>query len=299
MPDGFTADVTGAQKVAVVGVGAIGGVLADAAQAAGHEVTLYTRTPFDGLSVERDGSVHDVKARVVTDLHEVTAADWVLLATKANQTAGAAGWLTRLAGPTTTVVVVQNGVEHRARLAPLGLPGRVVPALTYIGAHRTEPGQVIHVSGRKVIVPDDAAGVAFAALLDPRVADVERVPDFLTAAWRKLLTNAGANPLTALTGRPISVLCSPGMRTLARGLLTEVAAVGRAAGARLTDADVAATMDYYRGLPPETRPSMLQDRLAGRPTEVDEITGVVVRTAEAHGIDVPLNRAMFALLAAA
>jgi 2-dehydropantoate 2-reductase len=138
VPNGSTAGVTCPQQVAVVGAGAIGGVLADAAQAAGHEVTLYTRTPFDRLSVERDGSVHDVKARVVTDPGEVTAADWVLLATKANQTLGAAGWLTRLTGPDTTVVVVQNGVEHAARLAPLGLPGRVLPALTYIGAHRSE-----------------------------------------------------------------------------------------------------------------------------------------------------------------
>jgi 2-dehydropantoate 2-reductase len=44
---------------------------------------------------------------------------------------------------------------------------------------------------------------------------------------------------------------------------------------------------------------MLADRLAGRPTEHDEITGAVVRAAKRHGLDVPLNRAMLALLMAA
>jgi 2-dehydropantoate 2-reductase len=287
-------------RVAVVGGGAIGGVLAQAAVLAGHDVTLCVRSPARSLSVTHDGQTEQVMVRITTDPDSVAAPTrWVLLATKGHQTAGAAPWLHRLAGPDTVVVVVQNGVEHAERLAPLRLPGTIVPALTYIAARRDGPGRIVRVAGDRVVVPDGAAGNAFAALLAGAPLTVDPAADFRTAAWRKLLTNVAANPVTALTGRPMEVLAAPGMPPLVRGLLTEAVAAGSADGARLSEQDVAATLEFYAGFDPDAGTSMLADRLAGRPTEHDEITGAVVRAAERHGLDVPLNRAMLALLMAA
>lgn len=287
-------------RVAVIGAGAIGGVLAQAACQAGHEVTVCARTPVPALSVERDGVVADVPARVIADPCSLTGpAQWVLLATKGYQTAGTEPWLRRLAGPDTAVVVVQNGVEHAGRLPAPAMPGPVLPALAYIAARRAGPGRVIHISGDRLVVPGGAAADAFAALLAGGPVRVESSPDFLTAAWQKLLTNVAANPVTALTGRTLDVLGSPGIPWLVRGLLGEAVAAGSAAGARLSGADVAATLEFYATFRPDAGTSMLEDRLAGRPTEHEEITGAVVRTADRYGLDVPLNRAVLALLSAA
>jgi 2-dehydropantoate 2-reductase len=287
-------------KVAVIGAGAIGGVLAQAACQAGHDVTLCVRTPIPSLSVTRGGDAMQVPVRVAADPGSLAGpASWVLLTTKGYQTAGAEPWLRRLAGPDTVVVAVQNGIDHTARLAPLRPPGPVLPALAYISARRLEPGRVVHVSGRRVVVPRGEPGSAFAALLADGPVDVELSPDFLTAAWRKLLTNAAANPVTALTGRSLDVLGSPGIPALMHGLLTEAVAAGAATGAQLSAADVTHTLEFYTRLQPETGTSMLEDRLAGRPTEHEEITGAVVRAADRHGVDVPLNRAILALLTAA
>jgi 2-dehydropantoate 2-reductase len=287
-------------RVAVIGAGAIGGVLAQAACQAGHDVTLCVRTPIPSLSVTRDGDVRQVPVRIISEPGSLSyPADWVLLTTKGYQTAGAAPWLRKLAGPATVVVAAQNGVDHTERLAPLRPPGPVLPALAYIAARREAPGRVVHVSGSRVVVPHGAAGTAFAALLADGPVDVELSPDFLTAAWRKLLTNLAANPVTALTGRTLGVLGSPGIPSLMRGLLAEAVAAGAATGARLSSADVSATMDFYAQFDAGAGTSMLEDRLAGRPTEHEEITGAVVRAADRHGVDVPLNRAVLALLAAA
>lgn len=284
----------------MVGGGAIGGVLAQAVVRAGHDVTLCVRSPIRSLSVTRDGQAEQVPVRIAADPGSVAGpVRWVLLATKGQQTPGAAPWLRRLAGPDTVVLVVQNGVEHAERLAPLRLPGTILPALTYIAARRDGPGQIVHVAGDRVVVPDSAAGTAFAALLAAAPVTVNPAPDFRTAAWRKLLTNVAANPVTALTGRPMEVLAAPGMPSLVRGLLAEAVAAGAADGARLSEEDVTATLDFYAGFDPDAGTSMLADRLAGRLTEHDEISGAVVRAAERHGLDVPLNRAVLALLAAA
>ncbi|HEY2241985.1 MAG TPA: 2-dehydropantoate 2-reductase [Streptosporangiaceae bacterium] len=285
--------------VAIVGAGAIGGVLADAVSRAGHEVVLCVRTPVPSLTVGRDGAEREVPATVVADPAGLAGpVDWVLVTTKGHQTAGAFPWLRRLAGPGTPVVAVQNGVDHVRRLAGASLPGPVLPALAWIWARREEPGRVAHAGGHRLIVPEVPVGRAFANLLAGGPIDVELSADFVTDAWRKLLTNVAASPITALTGRTMEVLHSPGIGSLVRGLLAEAVAAGNAAGAHLTDADVAATLDWYQSLAGARGTSMLEDRRAGRPTEHDDITGAVVRAADRHGVDVPLNRAVLALLTA-
>jgi 2-dehydropantoate 2-reductase len=128
--------------------------------------------------------------------------------------------------------------------------------------------------------------------------EVTPTPDFLTASWRKLLGNVAANPLTALTMRRIGVLREPDVNALAQGLLHEAVAVGRAAGARLKPEDVPSVLEWQRGLDAGAGTSMLYDRLAGRPLEHEYITGAIVRTANRHGVDAPLNRAILALLRA-
>jgi 2-dehydropantoate 2-reductase len=289
-----------ASRVAVIGAGAIGSVLAGAACQAGNDVTLCVRTPIPSLAVSADGAERDVPVRITADPRSVTEpADWVLLATKAYQTAGAVHWLEKLAGPETVVVVVQNGVDHTERLAPLHPAGTVLPALTYISARRDAPGRVTHVTGSRVIVPDNPAGAGLAELLAQSPVTVELSADFLTAAWRKLLANVAASPVTALTGRRMDVLGSPGILALMRDLLTEAVAAGAASGARLSSDDVTGTLEFYRRLRPDAGTSMLEDKAAGRPTEYEEITGAVVRAADKHGLAAPLNRAVFALLAAA
>jgi 2-dehydropantoate 2-reductase len=285
--------------VAIVGAGAIGGVLADAVSRAGHEVVLCVRTPVPSLTVGRDGAEREVPATVVADPAGLAGpVDWVLVTTKGHQTTGTFPWLRRLAGPGTPVVAVQNGVDHVRRLAGASLPGPVLPALAWIWARREEPGRVAHAGGHRLIVPEVPVGRAFANLLAGGPIDVELSADFVTDAWRKLLTNVAASPITALTGRTMEVLHSPGIGSLVRGLLAEAVAAGNAAGAHLTDADVAATLDWYQSLAGARGTSMLEDRRAGRPTEHDDITGAVVRAADRHGVDVPLNRAVLALLTA-
>jgi 2-dehydropantoate 2-reductase len=302
----------------VIGAGAIGGVLAEAAFDAGHDVTLCVRTPVPGLVIVRDGAPRTVPVRILAgdglagggqetpggqrgqagSRPENAPAHWILLATKAHQTASARPWIDRLAGPGTVLVVVQNGVDHTARAASLAPSGPVLPALIYVAARRTTPGRVLHQWGRRVVVPAGEDGAALAGVLAGSGLQVDQEADFQTAAWRKLLSNVAANPITALTTRTVGVLGDPDVRALAEGLLAEAVTAAGAEGARLSAADIAATLDLYDGLSPDVGTSMLEDRQAGRPTEHDLISGAVVRASARHGLDAPLNRAVLALLAA-
>ncbi|MCI1642222.1 MAG: 2-dehydropantoate 2-reductase [Actinomyces sp.] len=288
-------------RAAVVGAGAIGLAVASALLRAGRQVIVCGgRIPVHRIEIAEDGAARTWPVAHTDDPSDIAGVDTVVLAVKAHQTDSAAEWLRSSAGPSTTVLVAQNGIEHRQRVAPHAGESRIVPAVVYLNVERVEPGRAIlrRVGTRDLAVPDDAAGRTIAAELEAGGMRVALEGDFATAAWRKLLVNITANPLTALTGRRAEVIRDPAVGGLARRIMDEALAVARAEGAALTPDDVGAAMDWLLHVPDGATTSMRQDRLAGRPLEYDALTGAVVRAAGRHGLDVPVNRMILALIAA-
>src|SRR5689334_9989662 len=145
-----------APAVAVVGIGAIGGLIAAELHAAGNRVTLCARRPLERLVVERDGDRRDLPVGrsadgealgIATSPDEVVTTPWVVVALKAQDSAGAGPWLAELAGEETTVVVLQNGVEHRERLGPYSGDAPLIPGITDTAVERTAPGVLRHRAG--------------------------------------------------------------------------------------------------------------------------------------------------------
>jgi 2-dehydropantoate 2-reductase len=289
------------QTVAVVGLGSIGGIAAAClAEAGRHDVIGCARKPIDKLTLERPGRTVTPPLPVITDPAEATPADWVLVVTKTQDTAAAAPWLARLCTRSTRVAVLQNGIDHVERVAPLANGATVVPVIVYYNGERLAPDRLrMRVAGdHDLAVPDDAGGRAFAALTAGTPLRVLVEPDFVTLKWRKLLLNAVANPITALTMQRQAVLRRPDIHALCLDVLDETVKVARADGATLPDDEPRLAMERLLQFSPELGTSMYFDRMAGRSFEVEALTGAVVAAGERHGIATPLNRVFLALLRA-
>ncbi len=288
-------------SVAVIGLGSIGGVAAGCLAAAGrHDVVACVRRPLDRLTLDAPGGTTEVPLRALTDPAQATAVSWVLLCTKAHQTAAAAPWLERLCTPSTRVAVLQNGIDQVRSVTPLAGGATVLPVIVYYNGERLAPDHVRMRQGadQDVTVSDDETGRAFAQLLEGTPLRVKLAADVATLLWRKLLINGIANPITALTLQRQKVLRRPDVQELCLNILDEAVRVGRADGAKLADDEPAralATLFTFSG---ELGTSMYFDRLAGRQLEVEALTGAIVAAGQRHGVATPLNKALLTLLRA-
>jgi 2-dehydropantoate 2-reductase len=285
-------------KVAIVGVGAIGSVVAALLEQAGrHEVFLCVRRPLAGLTVESpDGPVR-VRAAVLTEPGAAPAVDWVIVATKAYDVPGAAKWLERLRAHDAPVAVLQNGVEHRERFAPFVPMPSILPVIVDCPVERQAPDHVRQRGTMSLKAPHSASGRAFVELFAGTKAEAAVVDDFLSAVWTKLCFNS-AGVLPALLLQPSGVLRGQAIGEVALQIVRECIAVGRAEGAKLDDALAETVLQRYRASPADSINSLHADRLAGRPMEIDARNGVIVRLGQKHGIPTPANQMAVALMAA-
>ncbi len=289
----------GSHRFAVVGAGSVGVYFAGHLAAAGLDVVSCVRRPFDEYVIESETHPLRHPANAVTEPSAVDGpVEWVLVAVKAHQTVGAAAWFDALCGDSTTVVVMQNGIEGVSRLAPLVHGAEVIPSVVYCGTELVAPGHTRHVSTGWLLVANEPATRRLAALTDASAAEIRIVDDYPTVAWHKLVINALVNGPGALTRKPFQTYANPGMARFGRRLLAEVCAVAVADGAKLDTSALDSLIDRFATATEPGVTSMQQDRLAGRPTEHDAIYGAIIRAAHRHGIDVPTVETVAALVAA-
>ena len=287
-------------SVAVVGPGAIGSTMAALLHAAGHQVLLCGHTPRDHIEVRPDAlDAIVVPGPVLTDPADVDGpVDTVLLAVKDTQNQSASGWLGRLCDDRTVVCALQNGVEQVERVGPLCPSSEVVPAVVWFSAEPHPEGWIRLRTGVRLVLPETAGAQRLAELLRDTDVAVELDPDFVTAAWRKLLVNALAD-LMVLTGRRSGMFRRDDVAALSRRYLAECLAVARAEGATFGDDIVDEIVGMFAKAPEDMTTSMLTDREARRPLEWDIRNGVIPRKGAGHRMATPISAGLVALLAAA
>jgi 2-dehydropantoate 2-reductase len=288
-----------ADRVAVIGAGAVGTCVAWNLVRAGRDVTVCVKERVDRL-VLQVGNGEPLALPVVSAASpsQVGRQRWVFVATKAQDTASAQPWLDATAGSGTVIVLLQNGIDHASRLSRLPDGAAVLPALVHINVEPVARGQARQRAGDEIAVPSGEQGSRLAELFAGTQIRIRLEPDFRAAAWRKLLGNVAHNPILALTGRRADVFTEPDVLALAARLVSEAAEVAAAEGVVISGQEVSGIVAGLGALPADAGNSMLFDRLRSRALESEFLTGAVVRAGHAAGIATPMNEAVLTLLRA-
>lgn len=287
------------RSIAIVGPGAIGTTVAASLHEFGRTPLICGRTPHQQLTLQDGEHLITVPGPVRTDPSQIhRPVDLVFFSVKATQIATAAEWLAALSSEDTVICVLQNGVEQLKILAPYATRGHVVPAIVWFPA-QAQPDATVLLRGEPCIsLPDSPASRVVADALQGTRCYVDRVANFSSLAWRKLMQNAVAG-LMALTRRHSGMFSRADISQLTLAYLQECLLVARAEGVELSDTVPQEILEKFQASPADLGTSILADREAGRPLEWDIRNGVILRLGKAHGIPTPVSEVVVPLLAAA
>jgi len=294
-------------NILIVGTGALASLFAARLTQAGYKITMLGTWP-EGLNALNKSGVrfmdaneveHSYSVHATNDPRECVDAKHVIVLVKAWQTERVANQLKECLPDDGLALTLQNGLGNRETLAQsLGM-NRVALGSTTTGATLLGPG-LVKAGGEGIISLErnQALGPLEAAL---RLAGFKTqiVDDAESLIWGKLVINAAINPLTALLRvKNGELLERRSAREMMQTLALETANVAQAENIKLPfDNPVKTAEDVARKTATNTS-SMLQDVLRGAPTEIDAICGEVVKTAEKHNIQTPVNRVCWQLVKA-
>ncbi len=304
-------------NVAIVGAGALGSLVGGLLARQGHAVWLYNPSNVEhvkeiqarGLLIETpEGDVWRVEAPATARIDEIPGPVELLgVFVKAYATRDALERAKPLIAPSTWVLSLQNGVGIEELLQRYAPAGRALRGTTAQGATLVAPGRV-RWAGRGPtrlgpLSPEALDEVALNELkgivraLDAAGLEARYEPDVERALWEKLLVNAAINPLTALLGVPNGRLVEdPELRAILRDVVREALPVAQAHGVPLAPEEAIALVEGVCRATARNLSSMLQDVRRGRPTEIDFISGPIVREGERLGVPTPLQRLLWRLV---
>ena len=312
-------------KFAVLGAGAIGGYVGATLARNGTDVTLIARGEHlramqsNGVRVESPRGNFTSQVEATSDLEAMADADVIFLGLKANSLPEVAPDLARVRRSDALVIGAQNGIpwwyfqSHGGRLDghrlqsvdPNGVVTRAIPVdnvvgcVIYCSTELTAPGVIRHIEGTRFAIgtPGDDAAERCRAISGEFKAAGLKCPiatNLREHIWLKLLGNAAFNPITTITRTTMGELArSSSARAYVRAVMEESAAV---AGALGIEFPVSIDQRIEGGLAVgDHKTSMLLDWEAGKPLELDCITGAIIEIADLVSVPVPAVRTLHTL----
>ncbi len=309
-------------RLAVVGAGAIGAYVGAAIARGGADVTLVARGAHlramqkNGVQVLSGRGDFTAHPEATDDVAAVADADAVVLGLKAYSIPELAPSLGVVLRPGAAVIAAQNGipwwyfqgdpgplagtvlhsVDPGGSISSAIAPERVVGCVVYCSAEIVRPGVVRHVEGTRFAIgePNGQSTDRCREIADAFVAGGLKCPvetQLRDQIWLKLVGNAAFNPVSALTGATMGEIGgSPEAVELVRTIMEECAAVAAALGIELP-VSLERRLEAALAVG-DHKTSMLQDREAGKPLEIDCLTGAVIEIADLVDVPVPATRSV-------
>lgn len=291
-------------SILILGTGALATLFAARFAGAGIAVTMLgswseglTAAQEKGVRVGNNGAAYRVHA--TNNPEDCKHERFALVLVKAWQTERAATQLLSCLPENGVALTLQNGLGNETILAStLGLT-RVARGVTTLGATLLAPG-VVFQSGEGIISVESHPRLALLEeMLKQAGFSVSVVKDVKSLVWGKMIVSSSINPLTALLRvKNGELLEHPTIKELMADLVRETLAVATTQGVELSLTDCLGEVEKVAQLTSNNQSSMLRDILRGAPTEIDAITGAIVNIAVKHGLAVPVNRTVWALIKA-
>ena len=279
----------------VVGPGAIGSLWASYLKDAGHHISLWSRQTANQIVIKRDHCLANTFTN--NDPSSVMKADVILVTLKAPIVEQVLTQMKSYINSDAIIVLMHNGMGT-AEAIKTHLPDNpLLLATTTHGAYRPSSDLVSHSGrGKTLLGAANQKGQQcefLVEVLNHALADVAWHHNIDQALWNKLAINCAINPLTAIHQIRNGELAQPQYHAQLTAIVSEVCAVINAQGFKAEENNLRQIIDEVILATSQNFSSMEQDIAHQRPSEIDFITGYVVKCAHQHNIAVPANQALY------
>lgn len=298
-------------KIVIFGTGGVGGYFGGRLAQSGQDVTFVARGAHlktirkNGLRVDSvNGDFIISPAQAASSTESIGAADLILLCVKAWQLKDALGQIRPLVQGKTMILPLLNGMEHIETLSETFGAQHVLGGMCRISAFIEAPGHIRHAGIQPYLAYGewDNANSQRIQTLDGLFRPLsgvtaERPANIQAAMWEKFIFIAATSGVGAYTRKPLGEFRSDSeSRAMLAAALEETAAIARARNSPIAENFVEATLARMDGLPPGTIASMQKDIMEGKPSELDQQTGAVIRIGKASNIPTPTHEKIYSAL---
>jgi 2-dehydropantoate 2-reductase len=299
-------------KITILGAGGVGGYYGGVLARAGHQVSMLARGAHlealreRGLEVRTPEGTFTVEVGASDDPRKLGANNLAIVAVKTYSLAEIAPAARIAAEAGALVLPLLNGVDAADRLIEGGVPDeKLLGGLTEISAVRSWPGVVErHSHFQRVVVGERAGGIServelIAAVFREAGVEARASEDINADLWRKLAFIASLAAACGLARAPVgAVRKAPLGWLMIQRAVHEVITVAQARGVALTQEDEAKILSFAESLADPLKPSLLVDLEAGRPTEIEDLSGAISRLGRLAGVETPVHDVATAALGA-
>lgn len=285
-------------NITIVGPGAIGSLWAIKLLQAGHNVSLWSRSSDTSIDLSLDEQTSLSFSN--NNIDKLSASDLVIVTVKAWQVKEATTPLLQYLDPNTILIFMHNGMGAVDEIATQIDAHPVVLATTTQAAFKPDRNSVSHTGlGQTQLGAFNLKGQQCTFLVDVlehALPSVNWNPEIKTALWTKLAINCAINPLTGLEQVKNGELADQRFSETLNSIVHELTKVMQAEGITCSFDELEASVNKVIHATAQNKSSMKQDMFYQRKTEIDFITGHLLKTALKHQIEVPSNQKLFAMV---
>lgn len=285
-------------NITIVGPGAIGSLWAIKLLQAGHNVSLWSRSSDTSTDLSLDEQTSLSFSN--NNIEKLSASDLVIVTVKAWQVKEATTPLLKYLDPDTILMFMHNGMGAVDEIATQIDAHPVVLATTTQAAFKPDRNNVSHTGlGQTQLGAFNLKGQQCTFLVDVlehALPTVNWNPEIKTALWTKLAINCAINPLTGLEQVKNGELAGQRFSETLNSIVHELTQVMLAEGITCSFDELEASVNKVIHATAQNNSSMKQDMFYQRKTEIDFITGHLLKTALKHQIEVPTNQKLFAMV---
>lgn len=279
-------------KIAIFGLGAIGSVLTKYLKTNKHnQLCYFNRSHKSTVGIVFNNQLVNLPIKKINQNN--APYDWIIVCLKTYHLAEAKRSIKRLIGPKTKIGIFRNGLDLTAEFKSMVPVSNILETIIDCPTQLNSDGNYLQLKLPNITLPESSLAKEFKELFFNSKIQIQFTKSFKKTQWKKLIESSSIGALQVLTGKPCVIFKDQKMVDQYRRLVIEGIIVANKDGANIRKEFADELLEKLKTYPDHKGSSMLSDKLAGRPLELNAKIGIIVKVGEKNNLDIPISKKIF------